>query len=100
MGLRIARLGEKRSQRFLFGLLRRIYSKIIWDRWIAWLFHNLAIRANSQTVLAGNGDTYTDPDLCRTGLAQRMELARRQCGQIKITSWRLAMFPSATEALK
>jgi len=63
--------------------------------------YSLAIRANSQTVLAGNGTvTYTDPDLCRTGLAQRMELARSQCGQIKSTSWRLAMFASATEALK
>jgi hypothetical protein len=56
---------------------------------------------DSQTVLVGNGTvTYTDPDLCRTGLAQRMELARSQCGQIKTTSWRLAVFLIATEARK
>lgn len=36
---------------------------------------------------------YIDPDLCRTGLAQRVELARSQCGQLKTTSWRLTVFP-------
>jgi hypothetical protein len=43
---------------------------------------------------------YVGPDLCRTGLAQRMELARSQCGQIKTASWRLAMFLREPEALK
>ena len=36
---------------------------------------------------------YIDPDLCRTGLVKRVELARSQCGQPKTTSWSLTVFP-------
>src|SRR3981081_43425 len=32
---------------------------------------------------------YIDPDLCRTGLVQRVELAR----SLKTISWRLTVFP-------
>jgi hypothetical protein len=39
---------------------------------------NLTIRSKSQTDPVGNEVvTFTNPDFCRTGLAQRKELARR-----------------------
>src|SRR5258708_29782370 len=50
--------------------------------------HNLAIRANPQTVLSGNGDgcLYRSRSLSHW-IGLRMELACSQCGQIKTTSW-------------
>src|SRR5258706_1340091 len=101
MGLRTARLDKKRSKRFCsdccggpipksFGTGGSLDSSTICDpRRILKLFWQA-----TGTV------TYTDPDFCRTGLAQRMELARGQCGQVKATSWCLAMFSSATEEPK
>jgi hypothetical protein len=79
MGLTIALLGMKGSQRFLLGLLRRTYSRIVWTT-DALCRHNLAIH-NSQLILAGNGDSY----LYRSRSLShwiRMELARSQCRQI------------------
>jgi hypothetical protein len=92
MELRIARLGKKRRQ-CLFGLLRRTYSRNHLDRRIRWaLTVSRSARILKVFWQATGTVTYTDPDLCRTGLAQRVELARSQCGQIKISSWRLATF--------
>src|SRR5258708_26260197 len=98
VGLRIARLGRKGSQRFCLDCSRRTYSRIIWDRLIRLARANLAIRSKSQIDLAGNGTvTYIDPVLCPTRSAQRKELPRSQCRQIKTTSRCLTMSPSATE---
>jgi hypothetical protein len=56
--------------------------------------------SKSQTDLVGkDAITYADSDLCRTRLAQRMGLARSQCGQIKTTWKRPTKFPSAIGAL-
>ncbi len=68
------------------GLLRRTYSGNIWTGGCVW-----QVQA-TETVAP------TDPHLCRTGFL-RKELARSQCRQVKKSSWRLALFPSATEAL-
>jgi hypothetical protein len=52
-----------------------------------------------QTDLVGNADGYLKIPISVVLYWQRMELARSQCGQIKTTSWRLTLFPSATGKL-
>ena len=78
----------------LVGLQKKTYSRITWDRRIR--LARAPSRESAQnlklTRQATETVTYTDPDLCRTGL--RMELARNPCGQIKTTSRCLSLFPA------
>jgi hypothetical protein len=82
VGLRIARLGRKRSQRFCLDFRRRPIPESLRTGGFARHVQNLDDPLKSQTDLAGNATvTYIDPVLCRTRLAQRKELPRSQFRQ-------------------
>jgi hypothetical protein len=101
VGLCIARLRKKRSQRSCLDCRGGRTPESSGTGGFNWPVGNLAVRTKSQTDLAGNEDIYfcTSRSLPHW-IGQREGLARSQCGErSKLPRGVLNMFPSETGEL-
>ncbi len=101
VGLSIARLRKKRSQRSCLDWMRGRTPESSGTGGFNWPVGNLAVRTKSQTDLTGNEGIYfyTSPSLPHW-IGQREGLARSQCGErAELPRGVLNMFPSETGKL-